>query len=201
MAHFHIPSEIPVRYLDRSRGFTMLAGAMFVVGLVAFFALRAADADRAWHAYVGNWLFFLAVAQGAVMLAVVTTIVRAKWNWSVRRVSLAFVAYLPIAFVLFVPMLGLRESYFPWIELMATDPIVQEKAAWLNIPFLVARNVAGLLLMFGLSLYFAYQVLRPDAGRARDAGGDDPGRRTWQGRWVPSGRLPPGRYSMPAVRW
>ena len=182
MAHFPMLSEIPVRYVERSKGFTTVCGAMFLAGVIAFFALRASDADRAWHAYVANWLFFLAVAQGAVILAVITTIVKAKWNWSVRRVSLAFVAYLPIAFILFVPMLGLRESYFPWIELMATDPIVQKKAAYLNIPFLLTRNVAGLLLLFGLSLYFAFQALRPDMGLTRGAEEGDSTRSTWRER-------------------
>ena len=68
---------------------------------------------------------------------------KAKWNWSVRRVSLAFVAFLPISFVLLLPMLTLGDDYFPWIEAMTHDPIVQNKAAYLNMPFLVARNVVG----------------------------------------------------------
>ena len=139
--------------------------------MVSLFVLRAGDPARAEQAYAANWLFFFAVAEGAMLLCAVTTIVKAKWNWSVRRVSLAFAAYLPIAFILFLPMLGLRESYFPWIEAMESDPIVQAKAAYLNIPFLVARNVAGLLLLIGLSLYLAYQALRPDMGLVQ-AGGD-----------------------------
>ena len=111
--------------------------------MVSLFVLRAGDPARAEQAYAANWLFFFAVAEGALLLCAVTTIVKAKWNWSVRRISLAFAAYLPIAFVLFLPMLGLRESYFPWIEAMEHDPIVQEKAAYLNIPFLVAATWRG----------------------------------------------------------
>ncbi len=178
MAHIHVPDEIPPRYLERSRGFSMLCGALFLVGAVALFALRAVAPERAEQAYAANWLFFFAVAEGAILLCAATTLVKAKWNWPVRRVSLAFAAYLPIAFVLFLPMLGLRESYFPWIEAMASDPIVQKKAAYLNVPFLIARNAVGLLLLIGLSLCLAYQALRPDTGLVRDDG--DASRTRWR---------------------
>ena len=93
---------------------------------------------------------------GSVMFAVATWIVKAKWNWSVRRVSQSGSAFLPIAFVLMLPMLTLGADYFPWIEMMATDPIVAKKQAYLNMPFLITRNVVGALVLFGLACYFVY---------------------------------------------
>jgi hypothetical protein len=165
MAGMHVPDTIPVRYLQRSRGATLLFAGMAVVGAIGFFVQHHADPTAAWASYVANWLFFMSVAMGAVVFAAATTIVKARWNWSVRRASLAFVAFLPVAFLLLIPMLfGLREGYFPWIELMASDPIVQKKAAYLNVPFLVTRNLVGPLLLFGLALYYAYLALRPDMG-------------------------------------
>jgi hypothetical protein len=142
-----------------------------VVGLVSFFATLMRDPDQAWRAYVVNWLFFTSVACGAMVLVAATTIVKSRWNWSVRRVGLAFSAFLPISFVLLLPMLGLGEDYFPWIEAMAHDPIVQKKAAYLNMPFLITRNVVGLALLFGGFLYMAYLFLRPDLGLVKDSGG------------------------------
>ncbi len=170
MAHIHVPSRIPVRHLERSTGVMILAGVLFAIGLLAFLVTLGRDADQAWRAYVVNWLFFTSISMGAVMVAVVTWIVKAKWNWSVRRVSLSFVSFLPIAFVLCIPMLFLGGDYFPWVEEMAHDPILQNKQAYLNLPFLVSRNVLGLALLFGMSLYFAYHALRPDAGLADGAG-------------------------------
>jgi len=181
MAQIHIPSEIPVRFLPRSRGANIFFGILILIGLVAFFNTLAWDAPRAWRAYAVNWLFFTSVATGAMALTAATTITKARWNWSVRRMSLAFSAFLPIAFLLLLPMLGLREGYFPWIEAMASDPIVQKKAAYLNIPFLIARNVVGAALLFGAFLYMAYLYLRPDMGRlkAGAGGGGDAGRIRW----------------------
>jgi hypothetical protein len=181
MAQIHIPSEIPVRYIPRSKGANIFFGILIVIGLVAFFNTMAWDAPRAWRAYVVNWLFFTSVAAGAMVLMAATTITKARWNWSVRRVGLAFVAFLPISFLLLLPMLGLREGYFPWIEAMAHDPIVQKKAAYLNIPFLITRNLLGAGLLFGTFLYMAYLYLRPDLGLLKEGagGGGDQGRSSW----------------------
>ena len=180
MSHIHVPDSVPEIYVPRSGLFKTLGMAFVLVGAVAFFLTLGRDADQAWRAYVVNWLFFTSVAMGAVAVAVATWIVKAKWNWPVRRVSLAFVAFLPFSFVLLLPMLTLGADYFPWIEAMEYDHIVQNKAAYLNMPFLVARNVVGLLVLFGMALYFASCALRPDMGRVGSGG--DAGRSRWKER-------------------
>ena len=178
--HHHIPSEVPVRYLPRDRNMNMVAGALFVVGLLSFVLRLTQDAHSAWISYITNWMFFSSIAMGSVMFAVATWIVKAKWNWSVRRVSQAAAAFLPLAFVLMLPMLFLGDSYFPWIEMMATDPVVQKKAAYLNMPFLITRNVVGLAVLFGLGCYFVYLAVRPDMGLTEGAAADDEARRSWR---------------------
>jgi len=182
MSHIHVPNSIPARYLSRSKGMTLLAGGLFLLGLIAFVLTLGRDSDQAWRAYVVNWLLFTSVALGACIVAVVTWIVKAKWNWSVRRVSLSFVAFVPISIVLLLPMLTLGGDYFPWVDILAagTDPIVNKKAAYLNMPFLITRNVVGILLLGGMLLYFAANALRPDMGRTTEDG--DPGRSKWRAR-------------------
>ena len=178
--HHHIPSDIPVRYLPRDKTMNGVVGAMFFVGLMAFVVRLTQDSHSAWISYVTNWMFFTSISMGAVLFAVATWIVKAKWNWSVKRVSQAGAAFLPIAFVLMLPMLSLGADYFPWIEMMATDPIVQKKAAYLNMPFLITRNVVGLLVLFGLGIYFVYLAVRPDMGLTEGSDEDDAGRAAWR---------------------
>jgi hypothetical protein len=183
MAHIHIPSDIPVRYLERSKQGNLLALALVAVGALSFVAaLATGNRHEAMISWVANWLFFTSVAMGAILLAVATTIAKARWQWSVKRVSLAFVAYLPFAFLTMLPMLGLGGRYFPWVAQMASDPLLQKKEAWLNLPFLVARNVVGASALFGLAIYFAYLAVRPDMDAAKAASSDDPGRARWRER-------------------
>ncbi len=184
MSQIHIPNEIPVRYLPRAKSANAFFVILILLGLASLVGMFMRDPAQAWRAYVVNWLFFTSVACGAMVLVTATTIVKARWNWSVRRVGLAFSAFLPISFILFLPMLGLGEGYFPWIEAMAHDPIIQKKAAYLNMPFLITRNLVGLALLFGGFLYMAYLYLRPDMGLVKGGGsaGSDAGRARWAER-------------------
>ena len=127
----------------------MFFGILILIGLISFFGTLTRDPAQAWRAYIVNWLFFTSIACGAMVLTAATTITKARWNWSVRRVGLAFSAFLPISFLLLLPMLGLGEEYFPWVEAMASDPVLLKKAAYLNLPFLITRNLVGLALLFG----------------------------------------------------
>jgi hypothetical protein len=154
-----------------------------LVGVAAFLAALSSDPDRAWRAYLVNWLFFTKIATGAVMFTVATFIVNAKWNWSIRRISLSPVAFLPISFVLFLPLLiTMRANYFPWIDEMEHDPILQAKEAYLNLPFLRGRNLIGVALLFGLVLIYARLALRPDMGLAEGHEEGDTGRAKWRAR-------------------
>ena len=182
MAHIHVPDQVSVRHLPRSRKANLLIGAFIVVGLVSFVMRLLQDPQAAWISYITNWLYFTSVSMGGLLLAIATWITKAKWNWSIRRISQSFVAFLPFSFLLMLPMLSLGESYFPWIEMMADDPVVQNKAAYLNMPFLVTRNVLGLALLFGVALYFVYLALRPDMGLTSQQLTEGKRSEAWQAR-------------------
>jgi len=182
MAHIHVPDQVSVRHLPRSRKANLLIGAFIVVGLVSFVMRWRQDPQAAWISYITNWLYFTSVSMGGLLLAIATWITKAKWNWSIRRISQSFVAFLPFSFLLMLPMLSLGESYFPWIEMMADDPVVQNKAAYLNMPFLVTRNVLGLALLFGVALYFVYLALRPDMGLTSQQLTEGKRSEAWQAR-------------------
>lgn len=82
-----------------------------------------------------------------------------------RRYALSYVAFLPIAYLLMLPLLLFGADHiFPWIE----HPVAG-KEAYLNMPFLAVRNLILLAALFGVSIYFAYTMLRPDVGLIRDS--------------------------------
>ncbi len=171
----------PLRRLDGlPTGLLVGAAVLALVGLIMFVAGLAADADRAWRAYLFNWIHFAGIAQGAVVLGAVVTITRGVWSRPIRRIALSFVAFLPIAYViLFPPILIFAEHIFPWIHEGTGG-----RDAYLNMPFLATRNILSLGLLLAVSLAFTYWQLRPDIGGARDAGwtGLDPLGRGWTSR-------------------
>jgi hypothetical protein len=146
-----------------------LAGAMIVGGAIAFaLALMHGSAAIAWQAYLVNLLFFLGVAQGTLVASAAFYLTQAKWGGSTPyRLGEAFAPFLWVGFFLFFGLYFGRSLIFPWV----THPI-QQKAAWLNIPFLFARDGIGLGAIAAASYAFI-RVSRRDDARAWTIATDD----------------------------
>jgi hypothetical protein len=165
VAHGHDLHELPPRRIEAvAPGLRTGIIALLLIGAIGFIVALTLNTPRAWRAYYINWLFFLSIAQGGFMLAVVTTIAKGIWSRPIRRIALAHVAYLPIAFLTVLPILFIGARHiWPWI-----DHPVAGKDVWLNLPFLRVRTLLGLILLFGISIAFAYTTLRPDLGLMRE---------------------------------
>lgn len=157
--------ELPLRRLEGvpSRVKT-ISLVLLVLGAVAFVGALMADPGRAWKAYLYNWLYWSSIAQGAFMLSVAVTLARGLWARPVRRIAMSFGAFLPIAFVLFLPLLFQGEHLFTWYG----KELHGAKEVYLDFPFLAVRNVIGLLILTVLSMMFIRASTRPDAGLVRD---------------------------------
>ncbi len=133
--------------------------ALFVlIGAVTFAAgLAGAHPERAWAAYLVNFVFFFSIAQAGVVFSAIHRIVGARWGGPVIRLAEGFGAFLPVAFVAFLILLGGTGTLYVWIH----EPI-PAKAVWLNAPFMISRDVAVLLALLGLSAAYLRHVLQPD---------------------------------------
>jgi hypothetical protein len=133
-----------------------------LAGAAGFLALAVGSgADRAWRIYHLNWLYWTGLALGGVLFSAVTTVAKGKWAFPVRRIGEASVAFLPLSLALFAGLWVGRGHIFPWIAHPITDLPV--KAFWLRDWFLFTRDLAGLLLLFGLAIWYVVHSVRPDA--------------------------------------
>ena len=153
-----------VRPVESVAGTTMMAvaGVLAALGAIAFvIALLSGGAATAWEAYLVNLLFFLGIAQGAMVASAAFYLTQAKWGGSTPyRLGEAFAPFLWIGFLLFFGLYFGRAAIFPWVK----HPIAQ-KAAWLNIPFLFARDGIGLAVMAAVSYAFV-RISRSEEARA-----------------------------------
>ncbi|MGH7507616.1 MAG: hypothetical protein ACRELX_18330 [Longimicrobiales bacterium] len=164
MAHDTVNNDLPTLRLERFPPWArMAAPILIVIGLIALVGAFVVDADRAWRAYLVNWLFTVSVALGAVLLAVIVTITKGLWSRSTRRIALSFAAFLPVAYLLLIPIFFGASHIFPWIA----EP-VPGKEAYLNLPFTVVRNLVAMGALIAIALVFAYWSLRPDVGLLRN---------------------------------
>lgn len=139
------------RPLQPSKIFYALAAA----GTVIFVAVAlAGDPARAWQAYLLNFLFFSAIAQGAVLFSALMHTVKARWSGPLADVAESFAAFFPVSLVLFVILFLGRQYVFPWLH-----EDLHGKEVWLNVPFMFGRDLVGLCLLYGFGLAFLYHRL------------------------------------------
>ncbi len=152
-----------------------------VIGTGAFlYGISGDMAQRAWQAYLVNYVFWAGLSFGAVLFSAVLNMCYAPWGRPVKRLAEAFGAYLPVSFLLFWVIFFGRETLFHWVQ----NP-VPEKKIYLSVPFFFARNGVGLLVLTLLCLALLYYSVRGDREWLARAGGDDPSSeyRGWRGSW------------------
>ncbi len=157
-----VPVGTPI-VSERTRRRCLAAG---LVGGVAFlYGLVLGDSTRAWQSLLVNFLFFGGLAQAGVVISAIMQVTSSRWGRALKRTSEATSAFLPLSFVLLLVLLAGAPSWMPWVH----EP-VESKQAWLNIPFLVIRQILAALLLGGLSLLYVRHSLRPDIGQLDESG-------------------------------
>ena len=96
-----------------------------------------------FRAYLPAYIFWIGMPVGCLVLLMLHHLVGGRWGFMIQRVLEAAIQTLPLMALLFVPLLFGLSDLFPWArtDVVAADPLLQQKAAYLNIPFFIARTV------------------------------------------------------------
>ena len=108
-----IASKLPVAPNARKRQIWI---ACMVIGIAAFAFLLFTEPKRAWGAYAINMIYWLGIAQGAIVLACAIRLGNGRWAGPVLRIAESLSAYLPYGYASVVVMLvaGIW-TYLPWV--------------------------------------------------------------------------------------
>jgi len=129
---------------------------LVAIGVVTFIAgLASEHPERAWQAYLINFLLWSAIAQGAVLFSTVMHMTKARWSGPVSSLSESFTAFFPLSFILFLLLFIGRIHIFPWLH-----EDLHGKEVWLNIPFLFWRDFFGLLILYLLGFAYLFNALQ-----------------------------------------
>jgi len=155
------------------RGPDRLAAAAAGLGLAGLAAGLALGPRVGWdvffRSYLLNYCFVLSLALGALFFVMLQHLTRAGWSVALRRIAEFVVAALPWLAVLFLPLLipvfqG-RAGVYKWSspEVVAGDPLLQAKAAWLNPAFFTVRCLVYLAVWSLLAVVLVRDSVRQDA--------------------------------------
>ena len=139
----------------RKKPVILICLVLVVIGFGSFvFGIMGRHPERAWQAYLINFLLWSAIAQGGLLFSVVMHTVKARWSGPLSNLAESFTAFFPISFGLFVVLFLGKNYIFPWLH-----QDLHGKEVWLNVPFLFTRDVAGLLVLYGLGFAYLYHAL------------------------------------------
>ena len=169
------------------RSLFVLGAILAAAGLAAFLTgLFGPQPQRAWQAFLINFLLWSAMAQGAMLFAAVTHTVKARWAGPLSGLSQAFAGFFPLSLICFLTLLIGRNHLFPWLH-----EDLHGKEIWLNIPFLFSRDGIGFLALYGLGWAFLSQDLKLRLRATESAAGL---------RRLLAGRLPQNEAEIQRVR-
>jgi hypothetical protein len=142
--------------------------ALFVIGLGGLiFALNDETSQPDFAMLTVSFLFLMGVSQAGVVFCAITRLVKAQWAKPYYRLAeLSTLAFSPFAILGFLLIyFAAKDDLFYWLSASPDEHL----SPWLNINWLLIRNLFGLLLFYGLSIVYVMKALRPDLGNASSA--------------------------------
>lgn len=165
----HIDNPGP---LSLAKPLSNLFMAMIAIGGLAFIGGVIADPTRAWQNYIINLYMFTGFALGGFAFVTINRAVNAHWAVVPRRLAEAFMSFLPVAFMLFIPALvGIMmtgDSIYSW---MGDNSRIHSptKHAWLSYNFVAIRNVLFFIIWILLARKLISYSVGQDNGQNQDS--------------------------------
>lgn len=133
--------------------------ALAVIGF-GFFALSAngENKEEVWQLYLVNFLFWTGVAQGGLVFSCILRITNARWGRSLLRISEGFACFTIISLILLIVLFIGKDVVLPY----ATHHYHHPKDVWLNMNFVMARNLIGLAIIIVMNYFYLKTSLSQD---------------------------------------
>jgi hypothetical protein len=156
-----------------SRNFIIVTLILIVIGILSFVLGLISDSKLTWANYLIVNYYFFSLAMGATFFFVIQVITQSGWSSAFKRVSEAMMSYIPFAAVFFILLFfGMHEIYH-WSlkEVDVTDPIIEHKSVFLNIPFFFGRMIICFILWIVFTKILKKISLREDSADESDLNG------------------------------
>ena len=143
--------------------------AIFLLGVASLvFAVSSADVQPDFVLFTVSYLFLLGISQVGVVFTAILRIVKSDWGkpWY-RLAELSTLAFFPFAIIGFILIVyyARDDLFYWWLHASPEDHL----SPWLNINWLVIRDLGGLLLFYGLAAIYARKSLRADMANSHAA--------------------------------
>jgi hypothetical protein len=141
--------------MDRVQRNALFVGLVALVVSVVGGLLR--DPVHFWQSYLFAYIFWAGLALGCLGIFFLHNVVGGNWGVAIRRMLEAGLKTLWMFVILAIPIFFALTVLYKWTDpaFRAENFAVGHKAAYLNIPFFIART----LLYFVIWLFSGYRIL------------------------------------------
>lgn len=146
-------------------------GAFIIIFLVAvaclLYALNSDGLQIDYALLTVSFLYLMGVSQGAIVFCAILRLIGAQWSKPYYRLAeLCALSFAPFAILGFLLIYFLaRGELFYWLGATGEAHL----SPWLDTNWLLARNLFGLLLFYGVCAIYALKALRPDMAAASNS--------------------------------
>jgi hypothetical protein len=133
------------------QAWTLACAALAAAGLAGWlvYALTI-DPERAWRALLVNFVFFTPLAIGMVVWSAIVILSRGQWAEPIKDSALCGVVLAPVSLIAYGALWIGKTHWAGWLKLKSLP-----QGTWLDSSFVFVRDGLGLLLLWGLALWFA----------------------------------------------
>lgn len=144
-------------------------GLLVLLGLVAVVAGLFLAPERIWPAVLLANYYIITLALSGTLFVALMYVSRAGWSTVFRRIPEAMSSVLPAGFgLMLLTVFGIGVLYeWSHAAVVAADPLLQAKSAYLNIPFFIVR----MFVYFAIWIGFSVLIRRNSV--LQDSTGDD----------------------------
>ena len=108
---------------------------------LAAILISKAGGPRIWANILLNNQFFMGLSLGAAFFLAVHRLALSGWHTVLQRLPGSMTDFLPVAFILMLLIyFGMHDLYL-WSDKNVSDPVIEGKKAWLNVPFFFIRLI------------------------------------------------------------
>ena len=136
-----------------------------LIGLASLAYGLSTESHRTLGVLLVCIVYFMGVAQGGLMFAVIQTITLGRWGRPFKRIAESFWFFMPVTYLIYALfLLGGGLDIYPWTH----EEMPPHKAIWLQPNFFVARQLAMMGVLMVLDFSFIRNSLRADMGVAAE---------------------------------
>jgi len=130
-----------------------LASRTAAVGVLLMAVGFLFDREQFFRSYLFAYLAWLAPSLGSLAVVMLHNMTGGQWGFAIRRLLEAGIRTIPFQAALFLPLLLGISSLYEWSheDVVAVDPLLQAKSAWLNETFFSLRAIVYFVAWIALA--------------------------------------------------